>query len=232
MALTLPVYTWRASLCCTSALVRAGGDAVIGGLTLGGAAQINPEPGGRATLDLAFPRFWTGAQQNRHVSWTLSRIARGAVFAIRICRSFQMVPQQALTVAETGLTWANGQPWANDENWRANPWVPVVAAAAKGSEVFQADLSTLGQVLQVGHIIGFSDGHDFTHVVMDVDYDAADIATVTVSPPLRRALATTSVMLFRPTFTGVCAAPDQAAGEQVMRRFQGLAAMTFVEALV
>lgn len=224
-----PIYDWRKSLVPTDQTFVAGGQAVSGGLTLGGAAVVNPEPGGRAVLAMAFPALFAADLAQTDASWTISRSQSGAVFRVRLCNSVQLVPTVALDVADTGQTWANGEPWANDENWRANPFALVASAASRGAAQIAVDLSVLGQVLQIGHVIGFFlAGYDFAHIVMDIDYDADDLALVTIQPPLRRPVVEGDLMLFRPSML----VTGRVDGTVVQRRRVSLGAVNLVEALV
>jgi hypothetical protein len=230
MTFSPTIYDWRQSCAPISQVVRAGGISIDGGITLGGAATRNPEPGGRAELVMDFDPF-VSEQANRDASWTVSRIMNGSVFRVRLYRTVQLVPEADLPVTDGSATWASGLPFANDVTWRANPWVPVAAAALKGASTVRLDLSPLGEVLQVGHLIGFSvDGYDFCHVVMDIDYGSD--ATVTVSPPLRRALATTDVALLRPAMLAVCINPEEVMTNFRSGRHMRFAQARFVEALV
>lgn len=226
------IYDWRSRLCPLSAVFEAGGTAIEGGFTAGGAAVSNPEPGGRGQLFMTFPTVYFDAARSLDVSWTISRVQNGAVMRVRLPPSRQLVTASALTVDDTGLTWANGEPWANDENWRANPWVPVTAAGERGGQTFGADFSTLGEVLSIGHVVGFHvDGLDFAHKVMEVEYSPANIATVTVSPPLRRAIPVGADLRLRPSFLGVVR--GAARGQTFRRLGLGLASeIRMVESLV
>lgn len=226
------IHDWRRDIRPVAQVFRAGGLAVSGGLTLGGAAVSFPEPGGRAELSMQFATL-----QEVHgpvASWTYSRAMNGAIFRIPIFESAQLVSRAALMagMVGAGIPWSQGQPWGTLENWTWNPTAPVFAAAARGASSFQVDLSDHGAVLNIGHVIGFSeDGYDFAHVVLDIAYDD-DVATVTVEPPLRRALTTDSRMRFRPKMLATCRNPEELlSGFQLMRRTTPGAAR-FVEALV
>lgn len=228
------IYDWRASLCPVFQPVRAGGAAVGGGLTLGGAAIGDPEPGGRLEVQMSFPAFWTGQQATRDVSWTLSRLMGWSVWRIRLAASAQLVPRADIfgTAAENLLVPVRSpaDAGAPDSVW--DPRVAVVAVAAIGAAQAVIDLAELGDVLQPGHVIGFRSGDfDFAHVVQDVTYDAGE-ATVTISPPLRRALTTSDWCYLRPAFLGVCTNAEAAVAAVPMRNLMGLAPLSFVEALV
>jgi hypothetical protein len=235
----ITIYDWRPSLCPKLQVFRAGGQSRDGGMTLGGAMVSNPEPGGRGFLRMSFVPFWRGEQRNTDASWTISRLLNGNVMRVKLSWSAQLVSGVALGMAASagealeGNPWANEQPWANDENWRGNPWVPVSAPALAGVETFQADLSSIGQILRIGHLVGFFlDGYDFTHEVMDVTYDENNVASISVSPPLRRPLTPTDVMLFRPSMLATCQNPSEISVDSPRLRYISLGPINFVEFIV
>jgi hypothetical protein len=214
-----------------------GGGSVAGGLTLGGAAQSIPEPGGRGTLSLGFPAFFGGAGQNRDVSWTMARIRDGAIMRIPLRASFQLVPKAEIFGTPASFTRARTYSPAHNDPTGASavvwdPKIPVSANASKGDVAVQVNMNGLAPVLDVGHVIGSRSGSfDFAHEVMEISY-SGETATLTVTPPLRRALNTSSFCFLRPTMLATCLNPDAAAGVQVRRQFQGLGTLEFVEALV
>lgn len=227
------IHDWRRALCPVSQVFRAGGQSVQGGMMLGGVTAINPEPGGRGELFLAFPAWRRDRAIAADASWTISRLTNGAVMRFRLYSSVQLVPWTDLDIASTGQTWASGAAWANDALWRAAPYAPVAAAASAGAETCRVDMSIPGRVLQIGHVIGFfADGYDFTHVVMDVEYDTADAATITVSPPLRRGLTAADRMLFRPAMLATCRNAAEVLTQATRRDLLGIGAVQLVEALV
>lgn len=231
MTYTPVIHDWRPTCAPIDQLFRAGGQAVAGGMTLGGVSVENPEPGGRAELLLNFAAFVT-EETNLDASWTVSRILNGSVMRIRLWNTVQLVSEEALNVPDIGQEWANGQPWANDENWRANPFALVTATALAGASSFTVDMSVIGQVLKVGHVIGFlKDGYDFAHMVLDIEYSSG-VATVTVEPPLRRDLAADDLMLFRPSMLVTCRNAREVAGNFARGRTMAFGAARMVEALV
>lgn len=231
MTYTPTVYTWRDTMCPTDQSFRAGGQAIDGGMTLGGALVSNPEPGGRAEILLSFAQAFK-PEAAVDASWTASRIMNGAIFNYRLFGSVQLVPADGLNIVDSGQTWANGAAWANDANWQANPFALVSAAAARGAPEFQVDMSIPGEVLKIGHVVGFySAGFNFAHMVMDIVY-LGGTATVTIEPPLRRALAVDDLMMFRPAMTVYCANPNEVLGRVQQRRAVSFGSIRFVEALV
>lgn len=231
MARDLRIFDWRRGCVPIDQVFRAGGEDGGGGLTLGGFESRSPEPGGRAELVMAFNTFGTVAA-NLDASWTISRIMNGAIFRIGIYRSVQLVTAAALGGSDIGEPWRSGRPWGNDQNWSFNPTAPVAQAALRGSVECVIDMSTVGEMLRIGHVIGFAvDGYDFAHVVMDIEYEDG-IATLEVSPPLRRPLTTDDVMTMRPKMLVTCS-----NGRDVMDTFRkgkhmAFNAARFVEALV
>lgn len=169
--------------------------------------MVSREPGGWGTLDYEFNAFG-GAVSPRLVSWLLSAVRNGRVFRLPIVISPQLVSAEALGVSASteweGLPWANDQPWSNGKNWDFSPVAPVAASGLAGSTTLSIDLGAFGQVLWNGHVIGEG---DHAYWVDDVSY-AGSVATVTVSPPLRRDVTTSSLIKFRPIMTGLCTAPE------------------------
>ena len=233
MTYTPTIYDWRSSVAPIDQVFRAGGSAVAGGMTLGGASISNPEPGGRGELVMNFAPFAT-EESNLAASWTISRMMNGAIFRVRLYRTVQLVSETALSTSDTpGNPWSNSEPWSTGENWASDPVAEVAASAAKGASTFTADLSIMGQVLDLGHVVGFFvDGYNFSHVVTDVEYDTDDVATVTITPPLRRALTTSDLMNFRPAMLVTCANPAEVMTNYTSGRHMALSTARFVEALV
>lgn len=228
------IYDWRSTIVPVDQVFRAGGNAVAGGMTLGGASVESPEPGGRGELVLEVAAL-ANANSNLDASWTVSRLLNGAVFRVRLFSpTVQLVPDSALGGStELGVMWSNGLGWAGNVPWAFDPSASVTAIAAKGSQSFTVDMAALGQVLGLGHVIGFRlEGYDFAHVVTDIGYSAANVATVTVSPPLRRALAVGSAMKFRPSFTCTCVNAREVMGTFNYGTSMKLATLRMVEVML
>lgn len=233
MTITPAIYPWRRRLVPRDQLFRAGGQALPGGRTLGGFLVESPEPGGVSSLSLTLV-LSHDAETNRDAAWTASRIQNGAVMRIPLCGSVQLVPATSLGVSSAAqLPWSNGQSWSNGQNWDWNPSVPVNAASSKGAAEVTADFSSFGEVLEIGHVIGFREGqYDFAHEVMDVTYVNGDIATVGISPPLRRAVAANDDLYLRPKTMMTCVNAAAAAKTLRNRRFMVFETLEFVEALL
>jgi hypothetical protein len=81
-----------------------------------------------------------------------------------------------------------------------------LVSALEGSNVLQIDMLAIGPLLKHGHVIG----HDNSgYLVDDIVYDTLGIATITVTPPLRRNVAAGDPVFFRPWFTGSIANPGE-----------------------
>ena len=231
MTYTPTIYDWRSLCAPINQIFRAGSLATQGGMTLGGASYENPEPGGRAELFMEFAPFAT-PEANRAASWTVSKLVSGSVFRVPLYETVQVVDSTEFGLTG-GLRWANNLPWSNGQFWKFNAFASFNAAAARGVVSISVDMSAHGEVLQLGHVFGTRlDGYDFTHVVEDIEYDASDVATITFSPPLRRAATTADEINFRPTMLVQCI-----NAREVMTNFQSgrhmqLSPARFVEALV
>lgn len=229
------IYDWPYSIAPISSVFRAGGQARQGGFSRGGARFLNPEPGGRATYDMAFSPFAIEAD-NLKASWVMSRIMNGAYMRIKLWPSVQILNATALGVSGTlisqGIPWDNGNPW-DGAYWEYNPTADVSEAASRGATTVKVDMSAYGEVLKLGHVIGFTAGSfDFTHEVMDISYDGSDVATIEVSPPLRRALTTSDTAQLFPTGIFQCTNPNEVAGMYHAGRHVQFNTARMVEALV
>jgi hypothetical protein len=234
MAYVPTIYDWRRNCAPIDQVFRAGGTSIQAGLTTGGASVESPEPGGRFELFMNFAPFAT-EEANLDASWTISRILNGNVMRIGLYNTVQLVKASAITAADVdnGIPWSNSQPWATDENWAWSPSSPIAAAALKGASTFTANLAGVGEILKIGHVIGFYvGGFSFAHMVMDIAYDAADVATVTVEPPLRRALTTSNTMLYRPTAMVTCRNAREVMSNFTSGRHMAFNTARFAEAIV
>jgi hypothetical protein len=215
------IYDWPSSVVAAKQLFFAGGEAVDGGLTSGGARALSPEPGGRSWLQVEFA-YQDNALSDPLVSWLMSKIGNGALFRIPVVRSPQLVPLSALGIAIAeydamrrfglsqevvpseldGLPWQNGQPWENAMCWAFEPGAVISSAAAEGTTALILDMGDQPNGLQCGHVFGVG---GILHKVDMIDY-AGSVATVTVIPPLRRDVQAGDFVSFRPS--GVFSAVD------------------------
>lgn len=158
-----------------------------GGLTSGGAQFITPEPGGFSVLEIA-PALVDNEWLSPDVSWLLSKIS-GQVFRCRLAKS----PQIAWSKERLDkIDWDNRGQSRNDGVSR------FTTSRLKGTTTVTVDVSEFGRLLRPGHVIG----HAFdTYLVDEVTY-SGNVATCTVTPPLRRNIATNDTCEFTPWFTG------------------------------
>jgi len=231
---TPKIYDWRGLCSPIDQVFRAGGESTMGGMTLGGFSSENPQPGGRGELVMNFEVFATD-EANLDASWTISRLLNGNVMRVPLYRTIQLVPLSSFHAEafENGIPWSESQPWGNGENWAYSPTAPIAAAGLRGSPELKVDLGAYGQILKLGHVFGiYVDGYDFAHKVMDITYDSSDVATIEVSPPLRRDVGTTDGIRFFPTMLVTCANAREVMGNFSSGRHMQLSAARFVEALV
>ena len=221
------IYDWRTDVQPIDQFFRAGGVSIQSGMTLGGASVENPEPGGRGELLLRFPMLALDSA-NRQASWTLSRMLNGNIMRIPLYSpTVQMIPDADIGTSVTAPTWTN-TTWTNT-TWASDPLATVYATAAKGASVIQVDMSTFGRVAKNGHVIGFG---QVTHIILDITYTAANIATITIAPPLRKARNTTDVCKFRPVMIATCTNAREVADNFRNGRNMAMNPARFVEALV
>lgn len=187
-----------------SQLFHAPGQAFEGGFTSGGVRVTAPEPGGRAYLEVELS-LQVNEWDAPFASWIMSKI-NGDIFRVPLVRTPQVVSTTSLDLGSEvfGLPWAQeGQylesAWDNDENWSYGDLpIPVTSGALEGSTVVTVDLSEFGQVLKIGHVIGFDDS---SYLVDEIEYDD-NSATITVKPPFRKDIAVDDEIKLRPVFTG------------------------------
>ena len=222
------IYDWRPEVQPIDQLFRAGGVSVQGGMTLGGVSVENPEPGGRGELLFRFPMLAL-ASANLSASWTLSRILNGAIMRIPLYSPcVQLIADAALGVT-SGITWAGGYTWAGGIKWRFDPFALTTVAALKGAASVKVNMAALGRVADIGHLIGFG---DVTHVIMDISYTAGNVATIAISPPLRKAQPVNSRCRFRPSMVATCTNAKDVADNFRNGRNMALNPARFVEAIL
>jgi hypothetical protein len=197
------VYDWPATLVPSAQLFHAPGQVFEGGFTSKGAELVSPEPGGRAYLEMNFNTLKTD-RDARLASWLFSKLATGAIFRIPLYRSPQLVPDADLSpltddVPEIGLPWHDDNAvdllWDGDIGWGSEVGSPVTIGALEGGVTFSVDMSSLGNVLLPGHVIGYNNR---AYMVDAIEYDDAGVATITVNPPLRTDAEAGEMITFRP----------------------------------
>jgi len=162
-------------------LLRVPGFAFEGGLTVGGARISSPEPGGRAVLEMQLS-LATKERTAPEVSWLMS-MTNGHIFKVLLKRTPQLV---ALPNEVSTTMTAN-------------------AAALEGAAILTVNTGAFGTILKRGHVIG----HDnYSYVIYDVSYAGA-IATVKLSPALRKPVASGATIRLRPYFLGSIANGDE-----------------------
>ena len=232
MTYTPTIYDWPTACEPIDQVFRAAGQAIQGGMLLGGAMAQNPEPGGAAELLMSFAAFVT-PQANLEASWLMSRITNGAIMRVKLWNTVQLVPWADLDITDTGQTWLDGGAWENGSYWQTSPYAPVTASASKGAETVIVDCSIPGRVLSRGHVIGFRVGdYDFAHIIMAVSYDGDDRATLTIAPPLRRGLTTSNRLFYWPSMLVTCRNAPEVAGQFRRGLHVQLNSAKLVEALV
>lgn len=173
------------------------GAAVEGGYTSGAVRILSPEPGGRSVLEMQIAlqvREWDYPMS----SWLMSK-GNGEVFRVRLAPTPQVLQYRP------GVQWDHLQPWSNHQPWAGDITAYFTQNALEGSTVLKVDMTGYGDVIRLGHVIGYGDS---THVIDRLSYDAG-IATLTVKPPLRRNVVAGEQAFFRPFFTGTIGNIDE-----------------------
>jgi hypothetical protein len=165
-----------------------------GGLTSGSAQFITPEPGGFAVLEIE-PAIIDTEWDMPLASWIMSKI-NGQVFRVRLGPSPQVAYSKRRGMM--AVPWDNGESWSNQEEWDGDFTATYAADALQGSTTVQFDLTGVGPIVSLGHVIG----HGYESYLIDaISYDG-DVATAVVTPPLRRDIASGDNCYLRPWFTG------------------------------
>lgn len=175
-----------------SQLFHVPGAANEAGLTAGGVRMLSPEPGGRSMLEIQ-PSLRINEWQYPEASWLMSQ-GNGVIFRVRLIPT-----PQVCTAQFGGVPWQPDTPWNNDQPWSGDVLVMFTAAALEGSNVVAIDLSSIGQILKRGHVIGHQDN---CYKVDAISYDDNDVAIITIKPPLRKNVVIGDVAFLRPYFLG------------------------------
>jgi hypothetical protein len=187
-------------------LFHVPGAAADGGFTSGGARITSPEPGGFSVLEIQ-PSFQTGEWEYPLSSWLMSK-SNGQILRVRLAPTPQVASQRSLVPAG-GVPWgAEGgypeSPWSNQQNWSGDLAAMYFAPALEGTGIVKVDMSSIGPILRPGHVLGNGDA---THLIDEIEYNANGIATIALTPPLRRNISIGDPVYFRPYFTGSIANP-------------------------
>lgn len=232
MAITPIIHQWPESVAPINQVFQANGASTAGGMTLGGAMTENPSPGGRARMSFVFSPL-AMRESNEAMSWLASMMGNGAIFSVPIYNSVQLVPEADIFGVAANNFFDTADPYSAIAIRRWEPFVPVSATALAGAVTMTADLSELGKVLRAGHVIGFRSGtYDFSHAVKSISYDGGSIATITIEPPLRRALTAGDKMHLRPKMLATVENASEVVQPFTSGRHMTPGPARFVEALV
>lgn len=165
-----------------------------GGLTSGGAQFITPEPGGFSVLEIK-PAVIDTEWDAPLASWIMSKIS-GQVFRVRLAPSPQIAYSRER--GKIAVPWDNGETWSNQELWDGDFTATYAAAGLKGAVTVQFDLTGVGPIVGPGHVIG----HGYESYLVDEISYVGNVATATVTPPLRRNIKVGDNCYLRPWFTG------------------------------
>ncbi len=177
------------------------GAAMEGGFTSGGARIVGPEPGGFSMLHIE-PSLQITEWDYPLSSWIMSK-TNGQIVRVRLAPTPQVA--SARSIRSTEPWHAEGgfdeTVWSNLEEWSGDLAAVYNAAALQGSNVLVIDMGTIGPILQPGHVIG----HAYDCYKVDEIAYVGTIATMQVTPPLRRNVTMGDSVYFRPWFTGIIA---------------------------
>ena len=189
-----------------SQLFHVPGAVFDGGFTSGGARISSPEPGGRSVLEMQIAlqvKEWSAPLS----SWLMSKI-NGEIFRVRLTRTPQLLRADALGITSGGggVPWAaegfySESTWDNDELWADDVAFYTAGASLEGSTSLVVDLSGFGSPLQPGHVIGHGES---CYMINDID-QVGNVATLSITPPLRRPVNVGDLILTEPIFTGTIA---------------------------
>lgn len=175
-------------------LFHVPGQGYDGGLTSGGAQFITPEPGGFGVLEIE-PAIIDTEWDAPLASWIMSKI-NGQVFRFRLAPTPQVPYSRQRGM--TAVPWDTGLLWSNQEEWDGDFTGKFASPALKGTIQIEIDLTSVGPILGPGHVFG----HNYdTYMVDEIAY-SGDTATVIVTPPFRRDIASGDNCYLRPWFTG------------------------------
>jgi hypothetical protein len=180
------------------------GSSFDGGLTSGGARISLPEPGGFSALDLQ-PSLQVNEWDFPLSSWIMSK-GNGQVFRVRLAPTPQVCMARKPNVPWGAETIYPDSPWSNLQNWSNDFILRYAVAAQEGDNTLVINMSSVGRVLQIGHVIGHKNN---TYLVDNIVYDDAHVATITVIPPIRQTVSVNDTAYFRPYFTGVITNADE-----------------------
>ena len=175
-------------------LFHVPGGAIQGGLTAGSAQIITPEPGGFGVLEIqpALRNEWDYPIS----SWLMSK-GNGQVLRVRLAPTPQ-VAWSRRRGNSASVPWDGGLLWSNQQEWEGDFAATFASAALEGSTEVTIDLTGVGQILQIGHVIGHGNS---TYGIDEIEYSGT-MAQVALTLPLRRDVAIGDPAYTRPWFTG------------------------------
>jgi hypothetical protein len=175
-------------------LFHVPGASVDGGITSGGARIRSPEPGGFSMLEIQ-PSLQPDEWSYPLSSWLMSK-TNGEILRVRLAPTPQVAGARNII---TSVPWDSEQPWSNQQNWAGDVSLSYATTALYGTTTVKIDMLNVGEILQVGHVLGHA--YD-TYMVDEIEYDENSVATMTVKPPLRRNITAGDDAFPRPWFTG------------------------------
>jgi hypothetical protein len=211
------IYPWPAGV-RWSRMTPKGGPTVLGvSSSLTDYTQVVEAPTGLVAFDLEFnPAKGPEARARRGLVAQLS----GGADAVRMpfCDPDRMgnsyigwAPTQSQLTS--GVPWSADQPWYTLQNWALSlPQATASASAAKGATTVSITVTDWGGKLDVGTIFGFA-GH-FGIYTVKWSTISGSVATVTIWPPLRRAVASGAFVTLAPDIVVTLSNP---AGAQFTR---------------
>lgn len=213
MAIDYKVWEFP-SIQISKQLFHVPGAAIQGGFTSGGARISSPEPGGFSMLEIE-PSMRVDEWNYPVASWIMSK-TNGQIFRTRLAPT----PQVAGAInSKTGVPWAAEgiypeSPWSNMQNWAGDAVSMYVAPALEGTNLLVVAMTSYGQLLRYGHVIGHGNS---TYLIDEVSYDNNGNATLVVTPPLRRDVKAGDLAPLRPWFTG-----SIANGEEIRNTYDAV----------
>lgn len=196
----LTIHTWPAAIkfrlidLMNDAQTRSGGQSVSGReqVVVSGADKW------RCKIELPTLR----AEYVKPYRAFLARVrGRGNAFALPIADNHFWPSDAKLGLSapqnRNGIPFAGGAFFSDGTGFAADDIYAegIVSNAAIGAVQITVDLSTWGEILEIGQYFGLD---DWAHIVTGIVYDSAGVATIDFMPPLRRAVVSTTQFRFRP----------------------------------
>lgn len=237
MTITPTIHNWPVSVVPQNQVFYAPGQGISGAYTVGGANALSPEPGGVAFLEMDF-NYADTTSNGRIISWLMSQIANGSVFRIPIVKSVQVLQASDIGVTVPDSYETVGVPWEQDGSdllwdqdigWAYELNVKSTAHYLAGVTSITLDMANYNQKLLPGHVIGHQGR---AYAVMSISYDDSDVATLTISPPLRAEMKPNDDVTLSPTMIGKVKDPASFRSKYEYGQYIKPGPITFIEALV